>query len=254
MLKAERQEHILNYINKKRKATVDMLITVVSASRATITRDLAELEKKKLIYRTHGGALSISSQLSNEVPYEQKRKMNPEIKKELASVAINLINDDDVIIIDSGSTTCELAKLLNNKRLKVFTNDIAIAMLLSNNNKIDTYVTSGMLQKDVYTLVSSEAIDFFSRIKVNSLFLSADALIPESGIYNHGIDEAKMKSNMINAADNVYLMIDNSKLHNKALMKVCDIEAITAIIINDIDDDLKHFFESHGLKVYAINS
>ena len=168
MFAFERQELIVNYVNKVKKDSVKSLSKQFNVSEVTMRRDLKELSEKGLLIKTHGGALSLNHNLSSEIPYARKFSTNVESKREIGKAAAKIIEENDVVIFDAGSTTLEVAAHLPNvKNVTVITNDIKIAMVLASNPNISLIVTGGILQKSVYTLVGPMTENFLSTIHVN---------------------------------------------------------------------------------------
>lgn len=249
MFQIERQQKILDYINKKRKASVKELSDHFNVSKVTIRRDLDELENKGLVIKIHGGVLSIYNNLSYEIPYNKKFGINAEGKKRIGAAAVKLIEDGDVIILDSGSTTFEVAAQLNKNNVTVITNDIKIAMEAARKPNISLVVAGGILEKGVYTLMGPNTQDFFSKIHVNKTFLGADAISLEYGISNRTIQEVAIKRAMIEAADEVIVVADHNKLNKKVFAFLCKLNEINRLIIDKIDEKTKQELEEMGVEV-----
>ncbi|MDD4569361.1 MAG: DeoR/GlpR family DNA-binding transcription regulator [Tepidanaerobacteraceae bacterium] len=250
MFAFERQEQILKYINKEKKASVKNLSKRFKVSEVTIRRDLEELTNKGLIIKIHGGALTINNNFSSEIPYKRKFSLNVDAKKKIGKAAAEIIEENDVVIFDAGSTTVEVAThLCDVKNVTAITNDINIAMALSHNPNISLIVTGGMLQKSVYTLAGPAAQDFLSTVHVNKTFLGADAICIDYGITNRTMLEIPIKKAMINAADEVIVVADYSKLNKKVFAHVCDLKQIDKIVIDKIDPDTEKAFEELGIQL-----
>ncbi|NLU10945.1 MAG: DeoR/GlpR transcriptional regulator [Tepidanaerobacter acetatoxydans] len=246
----ERQEQILNYVNQEKKASVKNLSKRFKVSEVTIRRDLEELANKGLIIKIHGGALTINHNFSNEIPYKAKFSLNVEAKKKIGKAAAKIIEDNDVVIFDAGSTTVEVAAhLCDVKNVTAITNDINVAMVLANNPNISLIVTGGILQKSVYTLTGPTAEDFLSTVHVNKTFLGADAISIDYGITNRTMLEIPIKKAMIKAAEEVIVVADYSKINKKVFAHVCDLKEIDKIVIDKIDMDMEKAFEEIGIQL-----
>lgn len=250
MFAYERQEQIINHINEVKKDSVKNLSKQFRVSEVTIRRDLDELTDKGLLIKTHGGALSINHSFSNEIPYVKKFSQNVEVKKKIGRAAAKLIEDNDVIIFDSGSTTIEVAAhLANVKNVTAITNDIKIAMVLAHNPDVTLIVAGGILQKSVYTLLGSVAEDFLSTLHVNKTFLGADALSIDFGITNRTMNEIPIKKAMIEAAEEVIVVADSSKLNKKVFAQVCDLKKIDKIVMDKLDPYSEKAFKDIGIQL-----
>lgn len=249
MFQIERQEQIINYINQAQKANTNELAEKFNVSAVTIRRDIDMLAADGRIIKTHGGAIAVAQSLKAEIPYSLKAEHNQDAKKRIGITAARYINDGDIIILDSGSTTLEIAKNISQKNVTVVTDDIKIAMELSCKENITVIVCGGTLSDPVYTLTGNNATDFFSRLHVNKTFLGCDAVDLDFGISNRTYEEVDIKSAMIQAADEIIMVTDNSKLDKKVFCHLCDISAINKLIINTIDDRNRRGFTEKGVEI-----
>lgn len=249
MFQIERQEQLLDYINKAHKANTNELAEKFHVSKVTIRRDIDKLASEGHIVKTHGGAVAVTNGSMTEIPYAFKAEYNQPAKKKIGAVAASLIKDGDIIILDSGSTTLEIAKNIVQDNITVVTDDIKIAMELSCKDNISVIVCGGTLSDPVYTLTGNIAVDFFSRLHVNKTFLGCDAVDLDFGISNRTYEEVDIKSAMIRAADEIIMVTDDSKLDKKVFCYLCDISAIDKLIINKIDDRNRKGFTEKGVEI-----
>lgn len=249
MFQIERQEQILDYINNTQTANTGELAEHFHVSKVTIRRDIDALAAKGLVVKTHGGAVAISNSPLYEIPYSQKVEHNPSAKKSIGIAAAACIKDGDIIILDSGSTTLEIAKNITQKNVTVVTDDIKIAMELSCKNNVTVIVCGGTLSDPVYTLTGNMSVSFFSRLHVNKTFLGCDAVDLDFGISNRTYEEVDVKSAMIHAADEIIMVTDNSKLDKKVFCYLCDISSIDKLIINKIDERNRRGFIEKGVEI-----
>ncbi|MDR2110147.1 MAG: DeoR/GlpR family DNA-binding transcription regulator [Spirochaetaceae bacterium] len=249
MFQIERQEKILRYINDAKKANTGQLAREFNVSKVTIRRDIDVLAQKGLLFKAHGGAVSSSSTFLHEIPYSDKAVVNSAAKKAIGLTAAKMIEDGDIIILDAGSTTLEIAKNIKKDNITVLTNDLKIAMELTNKPNIHVMVSGGNLTSSVYTLTGNISVDFFKKIHVNKTFLGCDAVDIEFGISNRTYEEIDIKLAMIKAADEVIMVTDNSKLGKKVFAYLCDVSAINKLVINKIDDGDSKAFTEKGVEL-----
>ena len=249
MFQIERQEQILEYINQAQKANTTELARKFNVSKVTIRRDIEALAASGLIVKTHGGAVATNTSLIHEIPYSYKAERNQSAKKSIGIAASRYINDGDIIILDSGSTTLEIAKNITQKNITVVTDDIKIAMELSGKSNVTVIVCGGTLSDPVYTLTGNVAVDFFSRLHVNKVFLGSDAVDLDFGISNRTYGEVYIKTAMIEAAGEIIMVTDNSKLDRKVFCHLCDISVIDKLIINQIDERNRRGFLEKGVEI-----
>jgi len=236
MFQEERVKKILDFISLETRASVSQLSKKFDVSKVTIRRDLEILSDEGLILKTHGGAILMQEKLSFDIPYKAKSLMNISEKQKIGREAANLINDNDIIILDAGSTTLEIAKRITQKNITVITNDINIAIEIANNPTIELIVTGGSQIKGVYTLVGDEAVEMFKKVHVNKTFLGCDALDLAFGISNRHLFECKVKLAMIDAALEVVMVCDKSKFDKKVSFHLCSLSRINKIITDNISD------------------
>ncbi len=167
----QRRKDILNLIQEDGHAKVQKLARIFNVSEVTIRQDLEVLEQMGYIQREHGGAFlkDVGDFAKNFKLFNQGHM---EEKQELAKKAVKLINEGDCIILDSGSTTTELAKLLvNYHNLTVATNALNIALLLGENPGINLIVSGGEFKAPTLSLSGEMAAGTFKNIHVQKLFL-----------------------------------------------------------------------------------
>lgn len=249
MFQIERQEKILTYINEKQKVSTKELSEIFEMSAVTIRSDINDLARRGLIIKSHGGALSVQSLISLEIPSVRKFQQNVESKQEIAALAVEMIRDDDVIILDAGSTTLEVAKRIHSNHVTVITNDLKVSVALAENENITLLVTGGQLIPSVYTLAGADTVHYFSRIKVNRLFLGCDAFDFTWGISNRTMEEIAIKQAMISAAREVIVVADHSKFDRQVFVHLCDLQSVHVLITDRIDPDKRDLLEQRGIRV-----
>lgn len=249
MFQLERQEKILRFINKNKKANTEQLSNEFGVSKVTIRRDIENLSSKGLVLKTHGGAISLKNTQLLEIPYDNKALINVAAKKKIGLYASTLIEDGDIIILDSGSTTLEIAKNIDRENITVITNDIKIAMELAHKENIHLIVTGGFLNNSVYTLTGAQTVDYLKSIYVNKSFLGCDAIDLKFGVSNRTYEEIEVKRAMIHAANEVIMVTDDSKLNKKVFCFLCDVSMIDKLIVNKIDKATKDAFIDKSLEV-----
>ena len=154
---SERQREMLRYLSEVKFAKVEQLSDLFHVSIETIRRDLLELEKDSSVKRIRGGA-TYSSFRAKELEFSKKMESNQQEKLAIAQAAAEYINDGDAIAMNNGSTTLSLARYLlkSRKMLTVVTNSPDIALILSDNESNQIYLTSGYLRKHNKTEYNTE--------------------------------------------------------------------------------------------------
>jgi DeoR/GlpR family transcriptional regulator of sugar metabolism len=229
MLPLERRRWIENQVSTNGKVDIEDLSGTLQVSSMTIRRDLVELEKEGKAIRTHGGAISPTF-LIQEQPYSSKESRNTLQKRQIAQKAITIIPESATIILDSGTTTLAVARLLKDRDdLTVITNDIKIAAELLE-SKMKVIVTGGELQKSVGALYGTLTQEVLKNIHVDIFFLGAHAVNLEAGVTAPTFEKSLIKKLMMEAAESTWLLADSYKFDKKAFSSVCKISMLEGII------------------------
>lgn len=228
----ERRQFILQQLDLKEKVEIEELAEQLSVSSMTIRRDISFLEKKNELIRTPRGAAR-NHQIIYEAPFQLKENQNIAAKHEIAARALTLIQEHTTIILDSGTTTLEIAKrMLNMRNVTVITNDIYIAAVLSN-SEVKVILLGGELQNKVGAIFGPQTEEMLRQLYVDQAFIGAHAIHPTAGITTTNFEKAAVKRFMIQAARKTYIVADDSKLNSRAMVKVCDFEEINGGLITN---------------------
>lgn len=244
MLPLERRKWIEDQILINGKIDIESSSKQLNVSSMTIRRDLKELENEKKVIRTHGGAVSPES-LITEVPYSSKKGQNINEKKTIALRAKSIIKPESTIILDSGTTTLELAKLLKGRNdLTIVTNDIKIAgELMSSLNKV--IVTGGEMQKDIGALFGAATQHILKVIHADVFFLGAHAVDISRGVTSPTFDKSLIKQLMIDASKETWLLADYSKFGKKAFSNVCSLTDLDGVVTDsNLESSINNQIES----------
>lgn len=250
MFAQERQQIIIEILNEKSSIKVNEISSLLNVSESTIRRDLQEMEEKNLLTRTHGGAVGLDNKTNYEPSFEDKQDERIDQKIRIAEVASNLIQDGDTIIIDSGTTTLEIAKRIRAKDVTLITNSIDIASELSKNKDIEVIVTGGALRVSTRAMVGSITESVLRNFRVDKAFLGANGISIEEGITTPNLVEAQTKKVMMNHAKKVIIVADSSKFENVSFSVICPVKAVSMIITSeDISREVVKEYEQVGVDV-----
>lgn len=241
----ERRDNIIQLIQKNGKVRVDDLSLQFSVSSVTIRNDLDFLEKKGICHRTHGGAL-IRKNVYEDPTLEEKQKRSKKEKESIGNKALDFINDGDSIILDSGTTTLEIAYRLNNKtNLTVMTNALNIGLKLLSFDGLNIMITGGTLRKESYSLVGPDAETSIKNYYFDKLFLGVDGLDIHHGLTTPNPMEAQLNRIMVARSQQVIAVSDSSKFERHSFSQICTIDAINTLIT---DTNISPEFEKELLK------
>ena len=230
MLPAERRQRILELIQHSGSATVEELAEAVGSSSSTVRRDLDRLAALSLVIRTHGGAVLPTHSTAYEKRYTEKRILRQH-ENHIGKAAAEFVQEGETVILDSGSTTLEVARnLAAKKHLTIITNDLFIATEITYHPSTTVIVTGGILRPGFNVVVGSATESFLMSVHVDKSFLGGDAVDFDYGLTNATLSEASVKQLMIKAAREAYLVVDHTKFGQRALAKVADLESFKLIV------------------------
>ncbi len=232
MFAEERKQRILAALQHAPAVRATELGRALGASLASIRRDLAELERSGLLKRTHGGAISNGLARSEASLAQKEDRYQPE-KAAIAAVAASLVQPGDVIFLDAGSTTRQIARELRHHRnVTVVTNAINVASELASSD-VEIILTGGQLRPGVLSQVGPIAEQTIAGLHVDKLFLAANGVDLRNGLTTPDVAEARTKRSMIDSATEVLLVADHSKFGIVAFARICGIEQLDAVITDD---------------------
>ncbi len=230
MLPLERQNTILELVRQRRAITVEELCRQLYSSGATIRRDLKMLEQSGLLRRTHGGAVFVED-AAKDSPAMLREAENPGPKSIIAQKARALIRDGQTLFLDSSTTACRLAERLTGfGQLRVVTNGLKTAMILSEIPGIQVYATGGKLRENAQSFVGTQATEAIARFHADLAFFSCRGIHPEGGITDSNEDEADVKKAYLQNASRSVLLCDSSKLGRQMFCRVGPIASVWKIL------------------------
>jgi DeoR/GlpR family transcriptional regulator of sugar metabolism len=240
MLPEERRRQVIDYLTSNGSVNVPDLCSTLGVSPATVRRDLRTLETRGLLQRTHGGAVVPHASTAYEPLLVDKRERCIAEKQAIASCAAELVQDGEVIILDSGSTTLHLALRLKAKRgLTIITTDLKIALELADVPGFEVIVTGGKVRPHLYSLVGPFSNGPLHQLHANHAFVGADALDLRAGLTNANLEEAETKRLLIASANHRVLIADHTKFGRISLAKVADLAEFDVTISDtNLHEDL----------------
>ncbi len=214
MLTAERRREILGRLDRHGKVVASQLVADLGVSEDTIRRDLRELADQGLLQRVHGGALPPAV---HQGPFARRLELEPERKAALASAALPLLAGARVIVLDGGTTSLELARLLPaDYDGTIVTNSPPIAVALAAHPRAEVVLIGGQLLKEGQVAVGAAAVDALRAIRADVCVLGVCSLHPEIGVTAFVHEEAHVKRAMVASAAVVIALATADKLGTAA--------------------------------------
>jgi DeoR/GlpR family transcriptional regulator of sugar metabolism len=247
MFEHKRRSDILEKIRKNDFVSVEELAQEQGVSQMTIRRDLSWLSENGLVERCHGGA-----SLKREVPYRKKKILNAEIKEKIAQEAVSLIERNDTVFLDAGTTTYRIAeKIVNRSDLTVVTVDLEIAYLLKD-SQVSLLVCGGEVQHQTGCMLGYFADKMISCLNFNTSFIGTACV--DSDFYTSTPTEKKveLKSKILEQSGRAYLVADDSKFGKSALIKINSLASFTGVISNiSITDEQRKNLQKQGITMIS---
>lgn len=245
-----RQEEILKELNEKGYVNVADLCEIHNVSTVTIRKDLNFLENEKLLHRTHGGA-SIQPIYAFDRDVNDKEALQVEQKQLIAKEALKYINNNDYIILGSGSTIHYFSRIIAGfQKITVLTPSLRVSLELCKDTKIDTIQLGGDIRNSATSVVGPIAEATLSQFSCNKLFLGTDGLHLDFGLSTSNAMEAHLNQAMINVAEKVIVLADSTKMNIRGFGKICNLNKIDVLITDEaIDIETKTKLEEMGIDV-----
>ena len=238
-----RKSQVLELIEENGYQTVDEISKKLFISPATARRDLKQLENNGLIRRTHGGA-TVNSNLHRSISVEYRYDLESDAKRKIASSAIKLVDVGMDIFVDGSSTNTWFAyELVKINYIRVLTNSIPIARILSKNPTIKIEIPGGTYNVKHDCIFGSEAAEFIAERHADIYFVAATCM-NEDGVFTQSDEDVSTKKSFIKHADINVLLMDHSKMNISHFYKLFDWDQIDTVISdlplpNNLDEHLK---------------
>lgn len=235
MLTQERRDLIVAYVNEKCAVTVAELMEEFGASAATIRRDLSCLHDERKILKVFGGATAINAQDVNthEPTVTAKATLNIEEKDQISKYAASLINDDDFVYIDSGTTTLEMIKYIENTKAKYITNGIVHAKKLLERG-LSTMIIGGRCKQATEAIIGPDCIEGISKYHFTKAFMGTNGISIHAGYTTPDVDEALVKEEAVKHAYISYILADHSKFGQISSVTFADIASCCIITDKEV--------------------
>jgi DeoR family transcriptional regulator, aga operon transcriptional repressor len=251
LLVAERRHRIVELLHEHGRVTVEAMASRFVTSAVTIRSDLAALEAAGALERTHGGALL--SKEEGDRPLAVKQTLHHAEKVRIGQLAAALIEDGETVILDSGTTTAEIAKQIRKLELQsinVITNALNIATLLADLPFVRLIMPGGILRPESNSLSGHMAEAALASLHADRLFLGADGLDPERGVMTPHLAEAQLNAKMIAISAQVIAVADSSKLRRRNISLIARVDQLNMLITDTAaDPEVVAELERRGVEV-----
>ncbi len=236
------------------RVSVNDLSRDFDVSSITIRRDLDVLSSEGLLERVHGGAL-VKIRQPNELLFSEKGHTNIPEKEAIGRVAAGMLKDGDTVLLNGGSTTLEVIKHLNNKKVRVITNNAA-AISVPRDPDVELIVVGGEHRGSSHSLVGDLAVSTLSQVYGTCAMLGTNGIDPEHGLTSSVYQETSVNRAMIERTrGSVIVLADHTKIGVVSNFETATIDRITTLITDDlIDSPMIESFQNSGVEVLTAHT
>lgn len=225
----------MDILTTKDNASTTYLCKVLNVSESTVRRDIEFLASlRKEVRKVHGGVvLEGANQHDHEYMFELKQNVNVVEKRRIARAAVDLLEDGDNVLLDSGTTCLQIASELHaRKHLRIATVDLQIATELARHDHIESLIVGGLIRPGYYTIGESLALDMLEHFSINKAIVAADAVDMNVGVTNFSMFEVGVKRKILQLAEVRILVADHTKFGAKTFYKVASLDRFSTIVTN----------------------
>lgn len=250
LIPAQRRDRIQEYLAIKRIARTADLCDLLEASEATVRRDLEWLEQEGILERTHGGAI-LSQRVTFEPGYQQRAQTNPEEKRSIGALAASLIEKDDIVFINSGTTTTQVIRHTRaDPSISIFTNNLSGALEVGEPG-FQYYLVGGEFQPRSNSLAGRFAMENLGQVYATKCILGVDGVSVRHGCTVPSNAEAEVMRQMIkHTKGEIIIVADHSKWGVVSNFQIAAIEEVDKLITDvAFDPSTFELLEAHGVQV-----
>jgi DeoR family transcriptional regulator, aga operon transcriptional repressor len=256
LLTEERRRAILEMVHVAGRVVVADVSRHFGVSEVTARADINALSQRDLLIRSHGGAIR-KLDVPVDFPLEVKESQHHEEKVLIGQAAAALVREGQTVLLDSGTTTLEVARAIRNRKLArvtVITNSLTIAWELSAVAEMNLIMIGGILRHISRSFAGPQAAKLLADLRVDHFFLGVDGLEPEMGPSTPDILEAELNAAMIRSAREVSVVTDSSKIGRSSLSLIAPMTSVHRIITDSgISEGHRLALEAKGVEVIAVS-
>ena len=251
MFTLERRQEIIALLKTKKSASVSELSKQFYIGEATIRRDLEKLERMGLLRRTYGGAVILEG-LDSEIPLSVREDEQRGAKHIIGQTASTLVQDGDIIVMDSSSTVLKMVPFLKGKiDLTVITNGAKTAIALGELLHPKVYCTGGKLRENSLSYIGELSRKCIEGFLADTLFFSCRSISIERGLSDIDEEEAELRRIMIKNCRKVVLLCDNTKFDKNSFANIGSFDKINSVITDKRpSSQWMDFFKDKGIQLY----
>jgi DeoR/GlpR family transcriptional regulator of sugar metabolism len=253
MMAEERRTQILQTVRNVGRVKVNELVSRFNTSAVTIRNDLNELHQRGLVLRSHGGAV-LPDKILRESPVYERLKAYSDEKRRIGAMAATLINDGETIILDSGTTTLEIARQIKKKQgLQIITNGVNIAAELLDAPDAQVFIVGGTVRRESASISGRFTEEMFDQFSADKLFLSGAGCDLDFGVSGANLEETMVNRAMLRISREIILVADASKFSKRSMTRIAPFAEIDTVISDtSLDEETQIKLRAQGCNLILV--
>jgi len=249
----ERQQKILEFLNRQQRISVIDICKMFSISEATARRDLEVLTEQNHLQRVHGGAISLK-EASPELPIFQRESTESDEKKRIGLAAANMVHDGETIFLGSGTTVLEAARALrDHKRLTVVSNSLPVLNTLSGLPDITVVALGGVLRSSELSFIGHITEQALAEVRADKVLIGVHAINLEHGLTNDYLPETMTDRAILKSGRQVIVLADHTKMNTVSTAFLAPITSIQKLITDkNANEEFLDALKSQGVEVVLV--
>ncbi|PHM46941.1 DeoR/GlpR family DNA-binding transcription regulator [Xenorhabdus miraniensis] len=250
----ERRDFIYRYLHEYQTVSISTLVSLLSVSHMTVRRDIRVLEEEGKIINITGG-IQLNDALRQELPWNEKALIHHRHKRAIGKYAASLVEDGQVVYLDAGTTTFEIAQVLAERfHLTIVTNDFSISHYLMNKPQLNLFHTGGQVDKRNYSCVGNSAAMLLRTLNIDIAFISTSSWDLEHGISTPYEEKVLVKQALLEIARRKILISDSSKYGKYGMFRVCPLSSLNDIVCDgQLPMLVQQQLQELNLKLHIVN-
>jgi DeoR/GlpR family transcriptional regulator of sugar metabolism len=248
VLVEERRQRVLDLVRKRGYVALADLVEAIQTSESTVRRDVEYWHREGVLRKTHGGAVYLGGGHTLP-PLEERAASQLEEKQLVARAAVARIRDGDSVLLDGGTTTLEVARLLVGRPVQIVTNSLPIASLFAGRNESDLVLLGGYVYPRTGVALGPWTVRMMEDIHVHQAVLSVGG-ITDKGLFNSNLLLVETERQMMRCADEVVVVADHTKIGRPALAFLCELATIDTLIVDPgLDDEQRTLLDQNDVRI-----
>jgi DeoR family transcriptional regulator, myo-inositol catabolism operon repressor len=248
-MRSQRIEEIKDYIYENKTVTLDQICDHFQVSKSTLRRDLDSILQSSDIKKIYGGVTALPKK--ELISFEERNISNLDSKRKIAAAAAELVQDSDIIFIDSGTTTLPIIDSIKDKKnITVLTNNVEIILRAIPYENINIISLSGTLNRKTLSFTGTSAAQVLQNYNISKAFMATTGFSIANGVTNSSPLESDIKRMAIQRSQQIYLLADSTKCGIVSLITYCDLNKLNVLITDsELPKEIGDFFKKYGNRI-----